>query len=96
MEAKHTETPWKWECIKGKPPMLRLASDPGNEYIAEVAPGFQEKAKANLALIVLAVNAHAALVEACKAVLAWHENDSAPDDCWSQVRAALALAEKGE
>lgn len=90
----HTETPWTYD----KSHYVRTVDH--TTYIAEVLFGPDcpdaDESNANAALIVRAVNSHAALVEACEAALYYIRlpfNDAAQlDQTVFDLKAALALA----
>lgn len=93
-EKKHTPTPWTLSgesIIKDDICIAVIETDGGYE-----APGDEQEANAEL--IVLAVNSHAALVDALQTLINLHEgidhggNGIEPSD-WDQARAVLALAE---
>jgi hypothetical protein len=98
MSTEPTLPPWQFDAY-----LVRGGGNPGEPYtvahcwVGPFAPP-QAIARENARLIVRAVNAHAALVDACEAAL---EALTGPDgagyqrDVAARLRAALALA-KGE
>lgn len=65
-------------------------------YNPDQSPLWAREQKANAAFIVRACNAHEALLEACKAMLAYVPRDgTAERDVREMAESAIALAEKG-
>lgn len=103
-EVKHTPLPWSYHpicdagtrIIAGKQgPPVAYMPDPGDYGV-----GYIPEHAANADLIVHAVNSHADLLAACKALVAAFENVDFhyPDDSWlgSEYEAAKAAIAKAE
>lgn len=95
--ATHTPTPWRyspWHIEEGEP-AVRAPDGEGGWIIATV------NSDENAALIVRAVNSHAALIAALRTLIQVEGHGECPVDglhpdiaaAWDQARAALALAE---
>ena len=103
MNTKHTPLPWRLRTYSqlGSMKSAEVLGPPhtdGGDY-APIATAHAYEGDAEL--IVRAVNAHAALVEALRAVWQWDDNgglyEDATREAWNRakemVEAALALAE---
>lgn len=103
-------TPWHINDLNGRlpTPIRRKMPDgeadtfyatiaAGNEQIVTLDFGYGSKRDADIAnLIVTAVNSHAALLAACKAVIGWYDRDGSVGgivDPMDQLRTAIHSAE---
>ncbi len=70
--SEHTPTPWQ---TRG----MLIISEDTKEYLADCETGDVDSEKANTDFVVLAVNAHDALVAACEAI------EDGPDDNCAEI-----------